>query len=109
MTIIRLFCLVIYCYEILGLLLKNLIVQKRYAQCILALFLLFQSLECSLVLYSDVLEGLGGGLTLVTNKRQTLPAVLLHPGPEAEHGHTRVFNIVLISVGDVGDVWGQHW
>lgn len=57
------------------------------------------------------------GLTLVTNKRQTLQAVPLHPGPEAEHDHTRVFNIVLISVGhvggvggvgDVGDVWRQY-
>lgn len=48
-TIKRLFRLVICCYEFLCLLLKNPIVQKRYAKCILALFVLFQSLECGLV------------------------------------------------------------
>lgn len=57
-TIKRLFRLVFCCYEFLCLLLKNPIVQKHYAKCILALFFLFQSLECGLV-------GGGGGVSLI--------------------------------------------
>lgn len=37
-------------------------------------------------------------LTVVTYKRQKLEAVLFHPRPKAEHGHTGVLDEVLIRV-----------
>lgn len=53
-TIKRLFRLVFCCYEFLCLLLKNPIVQKRFAQCILALFLFCFSLLSAALLVGGV-------------------------------------------------------
>lgn len=39
--------------------------------------------------------------TIITYIRQKIRAVLFNPSPKAEHGHTRVFNVVLFSLWDV--------
>lgn len=43
--------------------------------------------------------------TFITNKRQNVCAVLFNPSPNAEHGHTRVFDIVFIRIGEI---WKRH-
>lgn len=46
-------------------------------------------------------KGLYMSPTFITNKRQKVHAVLFNPRPSAEHGHTRVFDIVLIRIGEI--------